>query len=121
MSLDVLPLNQRTMPLNRPVDSRSELELESDKSVFSLCRGVNVGRMFWAFLRKLLIGLWRAPSSPFSVSRRLCKVKAIVSVCILQHATQTTHGTCRGGAPLLEQNLSGVLFVALEELCLARL
>lgn len=45
MSFELLPLNQRTMPLNRPEDSRSELELESDRSVFSLCLGVSVGRM----------------------------------------------------------------------------
>lgn len=53
------PRNQRTMPPNFPTEVLSELDVESDKSARSLCRGVNAGRVV-IFRLILLKGLWLA-------------------------------------------------------------
>lgn len=67
------PLNHRTIPLRRPTEFLSELEVESDRRARSLCLGVSVGRILVALRRRLPKGLWlmRHCSSRFSVSRRL--------------------------------------------------
>lgn len=69
----LLPRNHRTMPLNRPTEFRSELDVESDSSARSLCLGVRVGRMVPPFRRRFPNGDWltRHVSSSPSVSRRL--------------------------------------------------
>lgn len=51
------PLNHLTMPLKRPTELRSELDVESESRARSLCRGVNVGRIVAPLRRRLLSGL----------------------------------------------------------------
>lgn len=53
-----VPRNQRTKPLSRPSELRSELDVESESSARSLCRGVSVGRTPVVRRRKLLRGDW---------------------------------------------------------------
>jgi len=53
-----VPRNQRTKPLSRPSELRSELDVESDSRARSLCRGVKVGRTPVVRRRKLLSGDW---------------------------------------------------------------
>lgn len=51
------PLNQRTIPLKRPTEFLSELDVESERRARSLWRGVNVGRIVAPLRRRLLRGL----------------------------------------------------------------